>query len=73
MVQESDKVGRKTGFEWKWGCLTRGETGGKAGRMGVTRDKLLFGKGFWHMGRAQRNVFSLFDEVILRWDRLCCF
>lgn len=53
------------GFDLKCRSLTLKETGGKAERMEVATDKLLFGKEFKHLGRARAKVFSLLDEVIL--------
>lgn len=61
------------GFELKCRSLTLKETEGKAERMGVTTNKLLFGKEFKHLGRARAKVFSLLDDVILQWDSLCHF
>ena len=49
----------EVGFELKWGCLTLGETGQKAERMGVTTDKLLCLGGNSDTWEEHRIMFSI--------------
>lgn len=62
----------EVGCKLKCECLILGDRR-EGWKMGVTKDKLLLGKEFGHLGGAQANIFSLLDEVILQGDRLCCF